>query len=254
VLGIDIGNTNIVIGYYEHKELRGHWRIASDRTKTADEYAVLIKALFVDKNIPIDHVDDIIISSVVPPINTVFEEMCSRYFHVDPVFVSCHLKLPIRIETDNPEEVGSDRITNAVAAYHLYGGPVIIVDYGTATTVCAVSADGAYLGGAIAPGGWISMEALFQRTAKLPRIQLQDPGCAIGKNTVASMQSGAFYGFAGQIDYLLQRFRAELRADATVVVTGGLGKTLAEGLQTPHEVNPLLTLEGLRLIREFQLT
>ena len=250
LLVVDIGNSNIVLGTYENKELKRHWRISTDRQRTGDEYGMLINNLFQFHQLQFKDVEAIIISSVVPSLIVPFSKMCERYFHIKPLVVGPGTKTGICIKYENPREVGADRIVNAVAAYHKYGGPLIIIDFGTATTFCALTEKGDYLGGAIAPGIGISSEALFQRTSKLPRIELKRPKSVICRNTVTSMQSGIIYGAAGQIDEIVRRMKEELGADAKVIATGGLANLIAEVSSTIDAVEPFLTLEGLRLICE----
>ena len=250
LLVVDIGNSNIVLGTYENKELKRHWRISTDRLRTGDEYGMLINNLFQFHQLQFKDVEAIIISSVVPSLIVPFSKMCERYFHIKPLVVGPGTKTGICIKYENPREVGADRIVNAVAAYHKYGGPLIIIDFGTATTFCALTEKGNYLGGAIALGIGISSEALFQRTSKLPRIELKRPKSVICRNTVTSMQSGIIYGAAGQIDEIVRRMKEELGGEAKVIATGGLANLIAEVSSTIDAVEPFLTLEGLRLICE----
>ncbi|MBQ5587943.1 MAG: type III pantothenate kinase [Selenomonadales bacterium] len=250
LLVVDIGNSNIVLGTYENKELKRHWRISTDRQRTGDEYGMLINNLFNFHQLRLEDIEAIIISSVVPSLIVPFSKMCERYFHIKPLVVGPGTKTGICIKYENPREVGADRIVNAVAAYHKYGGPLIIIDFGTATTFCALTEKGDYLGGAIAPGIGISSEALFQRTSKLPRIELKRPKSVICRNTVTSMQSGIIYGAAGQIDEIVRRMKEELGGEAKVIATGGLANLIAEVSSTIDAVEPFLTLEGLRLICE----
>ena len=250
LLVVDIGNSNIVLGTYENKELKRHWRISTDRLRTGDEYGMLINSLFQFHQLQFKDVEAIIISSVVPSLIVPFSKMCERYFHINPLVVGPGTKTGICIKNENPREVGADRIVNAVAANHKYGGPLIIIDFGTATTFCALTEKGDYLGGAIAPGIGISSEALFQRTSKLPRIELKRPKSVICRNTVTSMQSGIIYGAAGQIDEIVRRMKEELGGEAKVIATGGLANLIAEVSSTIDAVEPFLTLEGLRLICE----
>lgn len=250
VLLFDVGNTNIVLGVYEDKKLIAHWRISTDRQKTSDEYGILIRRIFDYRGLDIGKITGIIISSVVPPLNPVLEETCKEYIGVQPIEVGPGIKTGIAIKYDNPREVGADRVVNAVAAYERYGGPVIVVDFGTATTFCVISEAGEYLGGAIAPGIGISSEALFQRAAKLPRVELVMPKSIIGRNTVASMQAGIVYGFIGQVDGIVDRIKAELGKNAKVVATGGFADLIASDSHTIDVVDQWLTLEGLRIIYE----
>lgn len=250
LLVVDIGNSNIVLGTYENKKLQQHWRISTDRQRTGDEYGMLINNLFNFHQMKIEDIEAIIISSVVPSLIVPFTKMCERYFHVKSLVVGPGTKTGICIKYENPREVGADRIVNAVSAYHKYGGPLIIIDFGTATTFCALTENGDYLGGAIAPGIGISSEALFQRTSKLPRIELVRPKSVICRNTVTSMQSGILYGAAGQVDEIVRRMKDELGQNVKVIATGGLANLIAEVSSTIDAVEPFLTLEGLRLICE----
>jgi type III pantothenate kinase len=250
-LAMDIGNTNIVSGVYDGNKLITYWRFASGRDKSADEFAMLILDLFRYHGIDDRNIDDIIISSVVPTMMNALEEMCQKYFGLKPMFIGPGIKTGINIRYENPKEVGADRIVNAVAAYEIYGGPTIIVDFGTATTFCAISAQGEYLGGCIAPGITISTEALYQKAAKLPKVELAKPPNLICKNTVNSMQAGIFYGYVGQVDYIVNRMKEELANENTkVIATGGLAKMIAQESETIQETNALLTLEGLKIIYE----
>lgn len=248
LLVIDVGNTNIVLGIFDGKTLVDHWRISTDRLCTTDEYGVLIRNLFYLNNANAEEIDAIIISSVVPPVMPTLERMCQRYFGIAPLIIGPGVKTGMDIKYDNPREVGADRIVNAVAAYELYGGPVIIIDFGTATTFCAVDKKGDYLGGAICPGIGISTDALVQRTAKLPRIEVRRTGKVICRNTVESMQAGVYYGFVGQVDGIVARMRRELGGKAQVVATGGLAVVIAPATKSIDIVEPMLTLEGLRII------
>ena len=243
LLVIDVGNTNIVLGIFKGKELMDHWRL-----RTTDEYGVLIRNLFYLNGVNSDEIDAIIISSVVPPVMPTLERMCQRYFGLTPLVIGPGVKTGMDIKYDNPREVGADRIVNAVAAYEKFGGPVIIIDFGTATTFCAVDKKGTYLGGAICPGIGISTDALVQRTAKLPRIEVVRTDKVICRNTVESMQAGVFYGFVGQVDGIVARMRKELGCKAKVVATGGLAVIVAPATDAIDVVEPMLTLEGLRII------
>lgn len=250
ILVIDIGNTNIVLGVFAEENLVANWRISTDRNRTADEYGVLLKELFSLSGIDMKSVSSIVLASVVPPVNILLESMAKKYFGLQPMVIGPGIKTGISIKTDNPREVGADRIVNAVAAYTLYGGPLVIVDFGTATTFCSVTAKGEYLGGAIAPGIGISTEALFARAAKLPRVELVKPASVIGKNTVTAMQSGILFGFAGQVEFIVKKMKQELGGDARVIATGGLAEVIAEQAGVIERVNPFLTLIGLRIIYE----
>jgi type III pantothenate kinase len=250
LLVVDIGNTNTVLGLYRDGGWVAHWRIASDRAKMPDEYAILVRGLFDFQDLAWPDVSGVALASVVPPLTGTFVEMCQRYLGHEPLVVTSEVKTGVRVLTDHPAEVGADRIINALAAHRLYGAPAIVVDLGTATTFDAVSAEGDYLGGAIAPGLGIAAEALFSRTAKLPRIQLIAPPAAIGRNTVHAMQSGLILGYVGLIEGLVARIRAELGGQANVIATGGLAPVLAQETSVIEVVDPMLTLEGLRLIYE----
>lgn len=248
ILAIDVGNTNTVIGVFEGDKLLANYRISSDRGRTADESGMLLLHLLDYSSMPRAEITGTIVSSVVPPLISVFEAMCRKYFGHEPLVVGPGVKTGVSIRYENPKEVGADRIVNAVAGFEIYGGPLIIVDFGTATTFCAINAAGDYLGGAIAPGVMISSEALYSRAAKLPRVELVRPSSVIGRNTVSSMQSGIVYGFAGQVDAIVRRMKEELGADAKVVATGGLAEMIARESSEIQVVNQYLTLEGLRLI------
>jgi type III pantothenate kinase len=248
LLAVDIGNTNITIGVFNGSKLKATWRVATGVHRMPDEYASLMLHLFEHEGIAVSQITDAILCSVVPPVAGVFEEMCRRYLKVTPVLVEAGIKTGVRISMDNPREVGADRIVNAVAAHQLYGGAVIVIDLGTATTFDAVSKEGDYLGGAIAPGIAIATEALFARTAVLPRVELTHPNRAIGRNTVAAMQSGIVFGYAGLIEGIVIRIKQELGDKAKVVATGGYAELLARETPAIDEVNPDLTLIGLRLI------
>jgi len=250
LLTVDIGNTNINLGVFNGTKLKATWRMATRVHRMPDEYASLILHLFEHEGIAALQITDAIMCSVVPPLSGVFQEMCRRYLKVTPLMVESGVKTGVRIAMDNPREVGADRIVNAVAAHQLYGGPVIVIDLGTATTFDAVSKEGDYLGGAIAPGIAIATEALFSRTAVLPRVELTHPKRAIGRNTVAAMQSGIVFGYAGLIEGIVTRIQKELGVKAKVVATGGYSELLARETSAIEEVNPDLTLIGLRIIYE----
>lgn len=253
LLVIDVGNTNIVAGVFDDKELVCYWRFSTDRSKTADEYGILLRSMFNYTRMPMDQIKAIIISSVVPPLIVPLCHMCERYFELTPMIVGPGIKSGISLRYDNPREVGADRIVNAVAAFDKYskkGMPMIIVDFGTATTFCALLPTGEYLGGAIAPGIGISTEALFQRTAKLPRIELIKPKNVISRNTVNAMQAGVIYGFVGQMDGIVRHMKEELGGNAFVVATGGFANTMAAESDSIDVVEPFLTLDGLRILHE----
>jgi len=250
ILVIDVGNTHTVLGVYDEKKLLGYWRISTDLNKTEDEYGILVKNLISHSNLFLSDIKSVVMSCVIPPVSWILKKMAIDYFKVSALVVEPGIKTGIHIKTDNPKEVGADRIVNAIAAYKLYGGPVIIVDFGTATTFCAVNADGVYLGGAIAPGIEISAEALFEKTAKLPKVELIKPKHCIGSNTVSAMQSGLFYGYLGLTNELIRRFKKELGEDSLVVATGGYAELIGNESKLIDKIDPLLTLEGLRMIYE----
>ncbi|CEH27808.1 hypothetical protein AM501_18325 [Aneurinibacillus migulanus] len=245
---IDVGNTNIVLGVYEGDELKHNWRISTDRGKTDDEFGMLVKSLFADKGMTFTDIEGIIISSVVPPLMFSLEKMCRKYFDIKPMVIGPGLKTGLNIKAENPRELGADRIVNAVAAIHHYGTPLIIVDFGTATTLCFVDEQGGYHGGAIAPGISISTEALYSRAAKLPRIELIKPPSVIGRNTIHAMQSGIIYGFVGQVDELVRRMKMESDKKPNVIATGGLAELIGSESNEIDIVDPWLTVKGLRLI------
>jgi type III pantothenate kinase len=251
LLALDIGNTNITIGIFDGPDLRVSWRIATDLERLSDEYAVMMLGLLRNEGIEPGEVRQAIMASVVPDLAPVFEQLCRRYFSVEALLVGTGTKTGVRILYDNPREVGADRIVDVVAAMHLYGPPpLIIVDFGTATVFDAVSAEGDYLGGAIAPGIGIASEALFERAAKLYRVRLERPSTAIGKNTAGAIQSGTLFGYVGLIEGMVARFKAELGGSARVVATGGWAELLAKETQVFDAVDANLTLTGLRLIHE----
>lgn len=245
---LDVGNTNTVIGVYENDELKHHWRIETSRNKTEDEFGMLIKALLEHVGLTFQDFEGIIISSVVPPIMAALERMCVKYFGTNPIVVGPGIKTGLNIKYDNPREVGADRIVNAVAAIEEYGGPLIIVDFGTATTYCYINEHKQYIGGAIAPGIGISTEALYSRAAKLPRIEIAKPEAIVGKSTVAAMQAGILYGYVGQVEGIVSRMKAESLVEPKVIATGGLSSLIASESNVIDVVDPFLTLTGLKLI------
>lgn len=250
LLAIDIGNTNIVLGLYDGPCLIYHWRTATDREKTGDDYGILIHNLFSYHQLSLTQVTEVIMSSVVPPLMVPITRMVQRYFGLEPLVVGPGIKTGINIKYENPREVGADRIVNAVAAHDKYPGALVVIDFGTATTFDAITAEGDYLGGAIAPGIGISTEALFQRAAKLPRVELVKPPAVIARNTVNSMQAGIVYGYAGLVDEITSRMKEELADEVNVIATGGLANFIARESREIRVVEPFLTLEGLRLIHE----
>lgn len=248
LLAIDIGNTNIVWGVYDKQTLKGHWRIATDSSKTSDEYGLLFQGLLHTAGVKSGTITGAILSSVVPSLTTAVEQMVEMYFHQLPLMVSAELDTGLRLNYPNPREIGSDRLVNAAAAYAHYKTGLIIIDFGTATTFCAVTEAGEYLGGVIAPGLGIAAEALFSRTAKLPKVDLVRPKTVLGKDTISSMQSGLIFGYAGLVDELVLRIQAELGQKTKVVATGGFATLVAPESRTIQEVRPFLTLEGLELL------
>ncbi|GAA0701784.1 type III pantothenate kinase [Paraclostridium ghonii] len=249
LLVFDVGNTNMVLGIYEGKELKNYWRISTDKAKTSDEYGMLINNLFQYDNVDMNSIKDMIISSVVPNVMHSLENFCVKYFNKQPLIVGPGIKTGLNIKYDNPKQVGADRIVNAVAAIDKYKSPMIIIDFGTATTFCAISENGEYLGGTIAPGIKISSEALFQRASKLPRVELLKPGMTICKNTVSAMQSGIIYGYVGLVDKIVEMMKKELGdKDIKVIATGGLSSLIASETDTIDCVDKFLTLEGLKII------
>ncbi|RJP22835.1 MAG: type III pantothenate kinase [Candidatus Abyssobacteria bacterium SURF_5] len=248
LLVLDVGNTQTVLGVYEDSRLRVSWRISTDIRKSSDEFWVILRSLFRESDLDTGLIDGVCISSVVPPLQSMLEEVCDKYFKTEPVVVEPGIKTGLSILYDNPREVGADRIVNSVAGISLYGCPLIIVDFGTATTFDAVSGKAQYLGGAIFPGIGISAEALFQRTAKLPRVELVAPKTVIGKDTASSIKSGMIFGYAEMVDGMVRRIKKEMEGAPKVIATGGLSAVIAEHSQEIETVDPLLTLEGLRII------
>jgi len=244
----DIGNTNIVLGVYDGDKLTQHWRIETNRYKTEDEYGMIIKSLFDHVGLKFADIDGIVISSVVPPIMFSLERMCHKYFNIKPLVVGPGTKTGLNIKYDNPKEVGADRIVNAVAAIQEYGSPLIIVDFGTATTFCYINEHKQYMGGAIAPGINIATEALYSKAAKLPRIEIARPDGVVGKNTVAAMQSGILYGYVGQVEGIVKRMKEQSSENPKVIATGGLANLISQESNAIDVVDPFLTLKGLQLI------
>jgi type III pantothenate kinase len=248
LLAIDIGNTDTRLGVFDGEELRATWHMATDIHRMPDEYAALLFNLMRQQGLDIADIKEIALCSVVPPLISTFDELFQRYFHITPLVVGAGVKTGVRIRMDNPREVGADRIINAAAAHRLYGGPVIVTDLGTATTFDTVSKEGDYLGGAIAPGIMSAAEALFTRASMLPRVELVHPKRAIGTNTITAMQSGIIFGYVALIEGIVARIQKELKEKAKVVATGGYASLFAKETKIFDEVNPDLTLIGLRLI------
>lgn len=248
LLALDAGNSHVTIGAFDNERLLHRWRLRTIHEQTADEWGVLLRNLFSFAGLELDHVDGIIIASVVPPLNESLATMAQRYFGMRPVFVTHETDTGVAIRYDNPAEIGADRIVNSVAAWHRFRGACVVVDLGTAITFDTVSADAEYLGGIICPGIAISISALFSRTARLPFIDFREPTALIGKNTVAAMQSGLYYGFVDLIDGLIDRLKKELGHDANVIGTGGQAHMIAKSSRHIREVDEDITLQGLRLI------
>ncbi|HHY45539.1 MAG TPA: type III pantothenate kinase [Firmicutes bacterium] len=253
LLAIDVGNTKIAIGVYSDGNMVRHWRISTGRNQTEDEYGMFLTSLLHGGGVTPQDIDGAVLACVVPPVTPVLEKTVSKYLGVEPLVVGPGVKTGINIKYENPKEVGPDRIAHAVAAVKKYGAPVVIIDFGTATTFDAVSAKGEYLGGIICPGILTSLEALFEKAAKLPRIELSKPRRAIGRTSAESMQSGMIYGFAGMVDSMVKRLAAEMRAKPYVVATGDLAETVSQESASIQAVDPFLALDGLRLIHEMNV-
>lgn len=248
---LDTGNTNTVLGVFDNGELKYEWRIKTDRYKTEDEFGILIKSLFEHRGIALTDIKGVIISSVVPPIMLALEKMCSIYFGLQPLILGkSDVKSFLDMNYPYPEEIGADRIVNAVGAIHHYGAPLIIIDFGTATTYCSINEKQQYCGGVITPGVKISMEALNEKASKLPKIEIESPKQVVGKSTIEAMKSGIFYGYVAQVDGIVTRIKKEMRNEPKVIATGGLAPLLANAAETVDIVDPHLTLKGLFLIYE----
>jgi type III pantothenate kinase len=250
LLVIDVGNTNMALGVYEGERLRVVWRLTTQASRTVDELGILCRTLFTLEGLEFSAVHAIVIASVVPPLDFALRKMAQVYFHLDPLFVDWSTPTGMPILYENPQEVGADRIADAVAAFAKYGGPCIVVDFGTATTFDAISARGEYLGGVIAPGITISAEALFERTAKLPRVDIRRPSAIIGRSTIASIQSGLYFGYIGLVDGILARMLEELGPETRVIATGGLAHLIGRASAYIQTLDDNLTLDGLRIIYE----
>jgi len=248
LLVIDVGNSNTVLGIYQGDELKKDWRVGTDKNRTVDEYAMLINNLFSLSGLSFSDLDDVIVSCVVPPMLNTLERLCKQYFQLDAYVVGPGIKTGMPIQYDNPKEVGADRIVNAVAAYEKCKCALIVVDFGTATTFDVISVDGAYQGGAIAPGVGISADALFARASKLPRVEFVRPPQIVAKNTVNSMQAGIFFGYVGLVEGIVGRMQKELDGQARVIATGGLAAPISAATDAIDQVEPFLTLEGLRIL------
>jgi type III pantothenate kinase len=254
LLALDVGNTNTVLGIYRldgpRPELAAHWRVTTHRAQTVDEYGVFFVNLFEMHGMAPSQVHHIIIASVVPPVDSTLRRMCEEYFHVEPVFVEPGIKTGMKMLIDNPTELGADRLCDCVAALELYGGPCIVVDFGTATKFEVISERGEYLGGAIAPGLGLSADALFSHAAKLSRVEIKRPPKVVGTNTVGHLQSGLYFGYIGLVDGILERILAETSGKPRIVATGGLARMIAADSRFIQEINEMLTLEGLRILYE----
>lgn len=254
LLAFDVGNTNMVLGVFDGDKLLCNWRLESDVNKSADEYGMIVNQLFKYEGLSLDDISDVIIATVVPSILYTLQHLSVKYFNRKAIVIESGVRTGLKIKYDNPKQVGSDRIVNAVAAYEKYGGPLVLIDFGTATTFCAVTENSEYLGGAIAPGLKISSEALFQMTSKLPKVELDNPGRVICKNTTESMQAGLVVGHIGLVDFIVRTMKKELEAISSpgaqvkVVATGGLANLIEEGIDSIDVIDKMLTLEGLQII------
>jgi len=254
LLCIDIGNTNITLGLYQGETLGPRWRLATDHERMPDEFALQLLGLLAHAGLSSKEVCDVAIASVVPPLTGRWVEVCRTYLACDPLVVGADVRTGVRIRCEEPGAVGADRIVDAVAAYRLYGGPACVVDFGTATTFDAISAEGDYMGGAIAPGIGIAADALFQRAAKLPRVEIARPPSVIGRNTVHAMQSGLLFGYVSLVEGMVARFKSELGPETKVIATGGLAELIAQETPVIQIVALWLTLDGLRMVYEMNET
>ncbi len=257
LLAFDVGNTNIVLGVFKDGKMITNWRLETDNNKSADEYGMIVGQLFQHEGLKPESVKDVIISTVVPSVLYTLQHLSMKYFNRKAIVIGPGIKTGLVVKYDNPKQVGSDRIVNAVAAHTKYGGPLIIIDFGTATTFCAVTAKAEYIGGSIAPGLKIASEALFEKTSKLPKVELEEPGHVICRNTINSMQSGLVYGHMGMVDYIVKKMKKELQAyscdesqEVKVIATGGLASMIDSGIDCIDHVDKMLTLEGLEMIYE----
>lgn len=255
LLAFDVGNTNIVLGIFKDGKMITSWRLETDNGKSADEYGMIIGQLFKYEGLKVDDVKDVIISTVVPSVLYTLQHLSMKYFHKKAMVIGPGIKTGLIVKYDNPKQVGADRIVNAVAAHAKYGGPLIVIDFGTATTFCAISEKAEYIGGTIAPGLKISSDALFEKTAKLPKVELEEPGHVICRNTINSIQSGLVYGHMGMVDYIVKKMKKELQEYSNdgikkvkVIATGGLATLIDAGIDCIDYVDKMLTLEGLELI------
>lgn len=248
LLVVDVGNTNIAFGVYDNDTLSATWRMSTIKNKTSDEIGIFLLDILKVKDINKEFITDCIISSVVPPIMYSLTHAIRKYLSVEPIVVNNGMDFGLEIKYENASEVGADRLVNAYAAFEMYGGPLVIIDFGTATTFCAVSENGAYLGGAICPGVKISLEALYENTAKLPRVDIGKPENVIGASTVEAMKSGTFYSYVGGVDYIAAKFKAELGENTKVVATGGLARLISEDSKLIDIVNSNITIEGLNML------
>jgi type III pantothenate kinase len=250
LLTIDVGNTNTCLGLHDGERLEADWRLTTRREQTADEYGILVRNLFAAKKVAPEQVGGVALASVVPPLTGVLVELSRQYLGREPLVVEPGVKTGMPIKYEPPGDVGADRIVNGVAAFEAFGGPVIVVDFGTATTFDVITKKGEYVGGVICPGIGISADALFQRAARLPRVDVRNPGRVVGRSTVGSIQSGLYYGYAAMVEGIIGRIRTELGEKARAVATGGLAETLAGEIPSIEAVDPVLTLTGLRIIWE----